>query len=284
MTCDPETLIRLAKCYECVPPGMWGSILTNLMVSWANSAGPPAPVLYWVPDTARAFWTDGAGNHTGNLATFQATADYPTVTVLTFNIAPGTDDITEIHNLRVLTSIVVCSAPFSQIAAATVDHCPTLQGLNLGYSGVGGTLAALDLTGNTGLINLYIGPHNIPVLDISPCAPSIVNCIAQFGAFMTEVITTNCASLLDLEVDWSPNCSILDISTNTNVGVLMLGCEGDAFPTPTVDDMFSHLVAFGWPGGTFLIDLGTNGPPTNDCNPGTDCDILTVAGWTILTN
>lgn len=43
MNCDPSALMGAAKCYQCIPPGQRGSVMTYLECQWANRESPEFP-------------------------------------------------------------------------------------------------------------------------------------------------------------------------------------------------------------------------------------------------
>lgn len=80
VSCQPKDLLEAAKCV-CIPKGKLREVMIYLLCQWANKPVPP-PVIDWVPASALALWIDSGGVNGGDLASFKANADLPTVVVL----------------------------------------------------------------------------------------------------------------------------------------------------------------------------------------------------------
>jgi hypothetical protein len=116
------------------------------------------------PDRLLA-WTDSGGNKLGNLATFQATADIPTVTL----IDSSTTDISNFYNISSLPALVTINASHSALVG-TLDcsNCPNLVTL-ICDGNVGPFLTGINTTGDVALQTLNFHDNALGTVTITGC-------------------------------------------------------------------------------------------------------------------
>ena len=144
----------------------------------------PAPVVFsWAPASAVALWVDSGGPHNGNLATFQSTANLPSVVTVNFNGStvtsitgaaglPGLLNLSagfcfslasvDVHNS---TSLNTVSLNGNALTSVNVLGCTALTTLNVD----GNLLTSLDCTGLSALSALYFGNNQLGDLWITGC-------------------------------------------------------------------------------------------------------------------
>lgn len=251
MTCDPQSLMDAARCLNCIPMGMMASVATKLLCDLANS-GEEEEFSY-TPETTLIDWTDAAGPHTGDLATFRATADIPTVIGLQFPslLIPSPFNITAIEGLATLPALNTLFLAANLVETLDCSGCVNLTNINANGNQLGAAGGNINVTGCinlqqltcdfnanlTTIVGLLTCP-NLGTLTCSNCAFTTldVHGLANLVLFdcntnqITDLDTSACVALLNL------NCSnnqlgnlnitgdfaitILDFSTNPAVVII----------------------------------------------------------------
>lgn len=208
---DANVLMNESRCYRCIPNGMRRALEIWQLDQW-NQNKPPGVVINWLPETEQAVWHDAGGNHTGDLATFLATADMDTVD--TFDMS-GSGAVTQITGLQSLTALGTLVMDNNLIAQLDVSNMPTLtsisavfcQNLNsLILTGDEATLQTLilascnfgpvfDVSGFTSL--LYLDITNNPLLtDVDCSGDTSLNTFDCSGANLVDnIVLTGCTAL-----------------------------------------------------------------------------------------
>lgn len=216
----------------------------SLLCQWANNLTPTA-VFSWEPSATVAFWKDSinpAGT-TGNLATFNATADPSTVTWLQFTDA-GSPDLSALNNLSSLPLLSY------------------LQADNVSTS----SLSTIDLTGCGNLIELVVSNQDsMSSIDTSPCP--LLQRLSIDGTSITTIDVTGNLGLQYL------NCKGLFSAVPTlNVsGCIQLAtilCDGNGFTTLNFSGLVSlaTLDCFLCPSLTTITLTGCGALTALDCN------------------
>lgn len=215
-------------------PCTWIQVTGGLPVPTGVYYSLTAPTVTWTPNTEVAQWADITGNHAGDLATFQSTADAPTVLNLIFG---STGNLTAINNLDNLTALINLDVNINSLTALDITNCTALQNLicfnnpgitaltgigtcsslvtlNCNACGIIGTLGlnglsnlvtaqcinnsitALVVTGCISLSTLDCSYNFITSLDVSTCI-ALVNCFAPYNN-LTTLNVLNCTSLTNL--------------------------------------------------------------------------------------
>lgn len=200
-TCDSQSLIALARQYDCcVSKGMRNALLIYLLCEVVKKKESPVIRFRYEPESSTIKWVDVSGAHTGNLATFYATADEPTVTSLTFD-----DDVigvTNIYNLGTLPSLTSVVATEQSLVSIDVAGCTNLVTLIVAIN----YLTTLDVTGLVSLqdINCSNTPTLTSITGLTTCSSLITIDCNQCG-----LVSLNLSGLLNLTtVNCSSNASL----------------------------------------------------------------------------
>lgn len=196
MTSNPAALARLAACYTGIPKGNMKPVEIAILAAWANASvtPPPPPAFSYEPATAIIQWNDKNGSfQTGDLTTFNSTADIPSVT----NVGLNTDgSVTSISGLAAL---------------------PTLSELDAtGNSG----LTTLDVTGCVALTYLDCSDNNLADLfGVSSCT-ALTNLYCYGNSYLTALDVAGLSVLTYLDC----GSNALTVPTvNTILGDLVSG-------------------------------------------------------------
>jgi hypothetical protein len=206
MNCDPNELIKAAKCYRCIPRPVLRATMISLLCRWANGGvTPPEPCrIAWAPDTEIANWVAGGIAANGDLAAFRL-IDPATVTDLTFNMTNITE-LTCVRSLTNLDSLVVDSNPL--LTDIDASDCPALNFLEVN---INDNLVNLDVTGCGALTWLDItGDPNLTAVDLTGCFS-----LDTFNAFASGLLT----------LDFTP-CLVIDTLTIQFVPLNTITCGG----------------------------------------------------------
>jgi hypothetical protein len=111
---------------------------------------PPTSGLIYVPATEILVWTDAHGSHNGNLAAFNATADYASVTDFDFAfLGNGITSITGLNNFPNLTNLESSSELLTTLDITGLAHLASINvsSNNLTVAAVNAILTTLDANG-----------------------------------------------------------------------------------------------------------------------------------------
>lgn len=285
--CTPSSVASLSKCYCGFSKKEAQAASVFLYCAWANSGC----MISWTPDTEQADWTDGGGPHTGDLATFLATADINTVTTLGF----PNGGLTGISCLSSLPALITLDIDSNLVTTIDLTGCTSLQfaflgnnlltsvdaspctsliqlsvannaglttlvlpGTQLQILNCSGTqIATLDLTGYNNLTALTsIGCPNLTTLTLTNCTSlTTVNC--NTCASLTTLTLTGCTALVTLDCN---TCALttLDLSV-VGATLVSVNCAFNSINNPA-----GGLVLTGCSGLTTL-NCSQNALSTLDC-------------------
>lgn len=216
MNCDPNTLMANARCLKCIPAGTQKEVQIYLICQWLNNnESIPLDEIFWTPPSITADWSDSGGVHTGDLPTFLANADIPTVDSLVFN----TKNVVTIGNVNYLPALatLICS------------DCPLLTSVDL--HGV------VSLSGNLAIINC--GP--LPTLtanDLQSVGFLDIDGNASLQSINTPSMTTADQVLIQL----NPSLLTVDISALQSVTGGDFNCNTNASLTQIVGTSLASIV------------------------------------------
>lgn len=321
MITDPNTLMEAARCFRCIPRGLANSVIIHLLEEWANN--PTGPQVFWEPPSAVSAWIDGSGPHVGDLPTFLASADLPTVgsiqligvgltTIGNLNLLPnltnlevnGNAGLTELD----LTGCAALSTVFCQncgLTSLTLDGCITVTTLNCSNN----QIASLDVSDCTVMDNLNCSSNLITSLDCTGLAVmSVINC--SFNLALSTLTLTGCVNLnsvvcnncaltslvivsLGMDTLNCSHCSITDLRIGNSTIYSSVDAHDNSLPASPggpaegVDDVLSLLAANClFNGGTIDLSGGTNAAP--DAGPpdgaASKASLIAPGGWTVSTN
>ena len=210
MNCTPAALSSFSRCW-CLPGKSRRGALIYLLCQWAKKKVSDSSFLF-TPDTAVITWTDSGNVHTGNLATFNATANKPTVTNVTAT-GVGLTAITGIQSLTALTTLLLTN---NSLVSIDCHGMPTLL--------------ALRLSGNTPLTTVIANDCLIGSSTslLSSC-PNLVFVNLKNNGLSGPGPG---AAVCQVDVDGASN-GFMDISGNDALSAAGLVCKG-------------HLVVKGW--------------------------------------
>ena len=134
----------------------------------------------------------------------------------------------------------------SEVLSVDISTCTALDYFVIYAS----NLPTIDLTKNTLLTYLYLSYNSLTSLDVTNCP--LLSSLECVGNSLTSLDITNCPLLTYLD------------------------CNANSLTQTAVDTILSTLVAHGLE-GDYLVDLGSNSPPTDYTN----VDILNGRGWTV---
>jgi hypothetical protein len=204
---DPKVLMAQAKCFRCIPPGQMGALLTYLLCQSANEVTPTQPFSY-APDTKIIHCHDSIGNHAGNLATFNATADQATVDVLTMS----TLSLVSITGLGGLPSLSTfdCSQNFN-LVAIDFTGCAVIAHINVGSC----NLTSLNVSMCPNLLTLACAANNnLASINVSGCV--LIQTIACGSGSLTALNCSGLSVLINLD------CSFNQLGTVNLTGCVAL--------------------------------------------------------------
>jgi len=189
MNCDPQSLMEAAKCYRCLPHSRLREAQVYLLCQWANNLTPPVVPFYFALDQALDLWIDTNGTHNaGNytLAQFQAIADYPSVTRLTFITATNLTSISGLQNFPLLSRF-----DCGKLRSPILDFSGlfNLQIISTTTAFVHSELTSLTLNGCSALYQLWITSQSLASVDISDC-PLLTNINLQSN-LLTQTAVDN---------------------------------------------------------------------------------------------
>jgi hypothetical protein len=148
-----------------------------------ESHGRPFIPFSYVPATAIIGWNDANGaGHSGNLAFFNATADFASVT----DIGLATQGLTSISNLQALPLLATIDVTFNSLTTLDVSGMT-----HLWYVGCYGNfgMTTLNVTGCTGLTTLASTFCALITVDISTC-PLLIYVALQNNSLPVLVVNT----------------------------------------------------------------------------------------------
>lgn len=249
MTTDPNVLLAASRCFRCIPKGRLNSVAITLLIDWANGGVvPPGPHVSWTPASAVASWDDIFGSHTGDLATFLATADTATVTALTLSDV-GLTDLDGLNTLPQLGTLDVSINPGLTILDLT--GCSLLSILYCSSCG----LTSLVLTGCVNLTFINCAQNSLTTLDVS-AATALLSLDANFNA----LISLDLSGLALLQVvDVSQN-SLTSCNLTGTLSLAVANFNANLLNQANVDSILCALVANAVAGGTVTL--------TNNTQPG----------------
>ncbi len=199
---------------------------------------PPVPVIVqWAPATELVSWVDGSGPHNNkDLAEFQAIADYPTVTVMSFigtglltsltglSALPALGALTVNNNsltsldVSGLTALYYLDCSFNLVASLTVTGCSALVQLYCNSN----SLTGLSLVGCAALQVLDCSINSLTTLDVTPAAVSLLTLNCFNNATLGTLIVTGCTSLTDLDAGLTAITTLTGLLDCSSLVVLIL--------------------------------------------------------------
>lgn len=205
------------------------------------------------PATANVSWHDFKGNQFGNLAFFNANADYKTVDTISI-VSRG---ITSISNLSALPALVSLICAKNSLTALDLSCCRGLTFLDCREN----LLTSVDVGQCPNLVVLSVGGQNVlTALDVSG------------NPFLRLLICdTNSLTTLDL----SGNPKLTGVYTSSN-----------ALTVLAVNTILAQLVAFGLPDGQVVTAGQTPAAPPSAGPPDgiAAAASLVSSGWIITTD
>lgn len=234
-----------------------------------------AAAFAWAPAaTSLASWHDLAGSHNGNLATFNATADFATVDSL------AVSSLTSISNISSLPSLAMLNVLGGSLTALDLTGCSALTNLNCGAN----HLTSLTLTGCTALDTLVCYQNSLATLALTGLtALTYLNCVnnsltALSLAPVTALTYLNCSgnALVTLNVSSNTNlatlkcgtCSLTALNVGSNPALTDLECGDNAITTlnlsantalTMLDIGSTSIVAVDLSANTLLQNLSSGG-------------------------
>lgn len=232
MDCDPKTLLDLGRCYnKCIPKGMRKAIQTWLLCQWAKKkANVP---FSWNDPSILGFWIDafhpGPGGATGDLPTFLATADFPSVTVLDLTVGNILVGITGLQNLPALQRLVLnnnslTTVDVSGLTALTYLDCSSQP-----------TLTSLNVSGCTSLVTLLLGSCNLSSVNVSGFT-HLVTLICVNNGPLSSLTLTGCTSLTTLDCN---TCNLSSLNCSGLVALTSLNCNSNNLGTLNITGDFA---------------------------------------------
>ena len=275
-------------------PGATGlAAITSLRVkTWTVTVDQPA----WAPATEQVTWIDTNGTFTNDLATFQATADYATVTSMVFG---GTGLLTSLTGLSGLPTLATLDCNTNALTTLDLTGCGALTSLYCYSCGITGTLdvspctaltildcntnpnlTGLTLTGLIALGSLSCYSCDITgTLDVSPCtALTYLDC--NTNPNLTGLTLTGLTALATLSCYSCGITGTLDVSPC--IAMVFLICNDNGMLTAGVDGTLAALVTAHLAGAGIADLSGTNQSPTLGVN-NVDKLLLELPanGWTV---
>ena len=294
---NPQDLLEDSKCYACLGVSLYDQLRLALLDVIAQGGGAGGGFSY-APDSAIVTWTDNNGaGQTGDLAYFNANADYATVTILTIeyetltsisNIGSSFPMLNELHlhytglpavDLSNLGALTYLDLSYNSITTVDLSECPNLERLFLGYC----PITSVDVSTLTSLIQLDVSSTNIPSLDISNLT-NLTEAFAWYCGSLSTLLFSNTPSLYYIAVPWC-NLSTIDENNLTSAITQLLLNDNNIASVAKVDTIFAKVNSFGTGMGGYRIylDGGTNAAPTGSTlNP--DVMALGSRGWIVVIN
>ena len=269
MDCQPKALATAAKCW-CFPADRQRAVRIFLLCSWANAAPTPPPQFSYAPATSIITWTDVHGpGQNGNLAFFNATADFASVT----KVELYSQHLTAISNLVALPALTYLDLWTNSLTTLDVTQNSALTFLDCSYN----SLTALDVHLNTALTGLGCGGNALTVVDVTQNT-ALINFGCSINSLTALDVTQNTAltglgcsnnSLTTLDLTHNPALvnlycysnalTALDISYNTLLTHLY--CYSNQLTVLAVNTILANLVTFGHTGGTVNTSSQTPAAP-----------------------
>lgn len=170
MNCDPQSLIDSARCLDQCR-GSLSAMQIVAVCAWANSGPVPIPRFSWEPPAALITWTDINGTFGPvDRATFFATADIPTVSVLA--LVDGL--VTNISNISTLPALVNFTTLYnSGLTSLSFVGCSLLTVLETSFN----ALTSCDIAGCANLNFFDCGSNPLTVQSVN----SLLSALAATG-------------------------------------------------------------------------------------------------------
>lgn len=221
MTCTPSNLALSAKCFCGIPRRDSRAILIYALCLVAQvglSKGfryePASAIISWI-DVFNPFGTSG------DLATFLATANIPTVTGVTW----PNHDVTAIHRLNALPALTSINISGNGgINSLNASGCLNLTTITANNS----SLISVNCSGDTALVTLLIQNSFVSSLNINGCV---------------NLVTINAGYTSIPSIDVSGFTSLISLYTNDNVEILTIlaaGCTSLTFMAASNDTALTH--------------------------------------------
>lgn len=164
-----------------------------------------SPPVAWAPANEPVTWQDSGGAHIGDLATFLATANFPSVNSLVFG---ATGNLTSLTGLKYLPSLLNLDCSTNALTSLDCTNCLALTTLNCSSNA---SLTTLTLTGCAALTTLNCSYGSLTILDVSTCTS--LDTVYCAGDQFASLDFTACTLLTLLDCSANPLLTSLDVST-----------------------------------------------------------------------
>lgn len=190
MTCTPSNLALSAKCFCGIPRRDSRAILIYALCLVAQVG--LAKGFRYKPESAIIQWQDSGGAKSGNLATFRATADVPSVSF----IDADSLGLTSISNISSLPALATLSCAGNSLTSLSVSGCPALINLYCQQNNI----TSLTIGGLTTLVDLRCQQNAITALDLTGCSS-----LQLLRCYSNQLGTLNITGCFAITTMWTYN-------------------------------------------------------------------------------
>lgn len=165
-----------------------------------------SPPVSWAPANEPVTWQDSGGAHVGDLPTFLATANFPSVNSLVFG---ATGNLTSLTGLKYLPSLATVDCNTNALTSLDCTYCLALTSLNCSSNT---SLTNVNLTGCASLVTVDCTASIIDTITLAGCSSlGSLNC---FDNALTSLDISDCVSLVTLDCE-NNSITSLDASSST---------------------------------------------------------------------